>query len=57
MAQGDGKERLLPLAKKLSFAVAGYVFAHPEGYHVPEVAVEPAMDPLAERHILRSDKV
>jgi L-lactate dehydrogenase complex protein LldF len=33
----------LPLAKKLSFAVAGHVFAHPEEYHVVETAAEPAM--------------
>src|SRR5262244_4087934 len=33
----------LPLVKKLSFAVAGHVFAHPAEYHVAEKVAEPAM--------------
>jgi L-lactate dehydrogenase complex protein LldF len=32
----------LPLVKKLSFALAGHVFAHPAEYHVVEKAAEPA---------------
>lgn len=32
----------LPLEKKLSFALAGYVFAHPEEYHAAEDASGPA---------------
>jgi L-lactate dehydrogenase complex protein LldF len=34
----------LPLAKKLSFAVAGHVFAHPEEYHVLQELVGPAIN-------------
>jgi L-lactate dehydrogenase complex protein LldF len=34
----------LPLAKRLSFAVAGHVFAHPEGFHAVEKAAGPALD-------------
>ena len=33
----------LPLAKRLSFAVAGHVFAHPGEYHAAEKIAEPAM--------------
>jgi L-lactate dehydrogenase complex protein LldF len=33
----------LSLVKKLSFAVAGHVFARPEEYHVVEKVTEPAM--------------
>ena len=38
------KKGYLPLAKRLSFAVAGHVFGHPEEYHVIEKAAEPALD-------------
>ena len=34
----------LPLAKRVSFAVAGHVFGHPEEYHVIEKVAEPALD-------------
>jgi len=34
----------LPLAKRLSFAVAGHVFGHPEEYHVVEKAAGPMLD-------------
>jgi L-lactate dehydrogenase complex protein LldF len=34
----------LPLAKRLSFAVAGHVFGHPEEYHAAEKMARPAMD-------------
>jgi L-lactate dehydrogenase complex protein LldF len=34
----------LPLAKRLSFAVAGHVFAHPEEFHAVERAAGPALD-------------
>ena len=34
----------LPLAKRVSFAVAGHVFAHPEEYHAFEKAAKPALD-------------
>ena len=33
----------LPLAKRLSFAVAGHVFGHPAEYHAAEKVAEPAM--------------
>jgi L-lactate dehydrogenase complex protein LldF len=38
------KKGYLPLAKRLSFAVAGRVFGHPEEYHAIEKIAEPAMD-------------
>jgi L-lactate dehydrogenase complex protein LldF len=38
------KKGYLPLAKRLSFAVAGQVFGHPEEYHAIEKIAEPAMD-------------
>jgi L-lactate dehydrogenase complex protein LldF len=38
------KKGYLPLAKKLSFAVAGHVFGHPEEYHAVEKVAGPAMD-------------
>jgi L-lactate dehydrogenase complex protein LldF len=38
------KKGYLPLAKRLSFAVAGHVFAHPEEYHVVQKVAEPAME-------------
>jgi L-lactate dehydrogenase complex protein LldF len=34
----------LPLAKRLSFAVAGHVFAHPEEYHALQKAAAPALN-------------
>ena len=34
----------LPLAKRLSFAVAGHVFGHPGEYHALEKAGPPALD-------------
>jgi L-lactate dehydrogenase complex protein LldF len=34
----------LPLAKRLSFAVAGHVFGHPEEYHAVEKAAGPMLD-------------
>lgn len=34
----------LPLAKRLSFAVAGHVFAHPEEFHAVESAAGPVLD-------------
>jgi L-lactate dehydrogenase complex protein LldF len=34
----------LPLAKRLSFAVAGHVFAHPEEFHAIEKAAGPVLD-------------
>jgi L-lactate dehydrogenase complex protein LldF len=34
----------LPLVKKLSFAVAGHVFAHPEEYHILQKAAGPAIN-------------
>ena len=37
------KKGYLPLAKRLSFAVAGHVFGHPDEYHAVEKVVEPAM--------------
>src|SRR6202167_5340031 len=33
----------LPLAKRLSFAVAGHVFAHPEAFHAAEKATGPVL--------------
>jgi L-lactate dehydrogenase complex protein LldF len=38
------KKGYLPLAKRLSFAVAGHVLGHPEEYHAIEKVAEPAMD-------------
>jgi len=38
------KKGYLPLAKRLSFAVAGHVFGHPGEYHAVEKIAEPAMD-------------
>jgi L-lactate dehydrogenase complex protein LldF len=38
------KKGYLPLAKRVSFGVAGHVFGHPEEYHVIEKVAEPAMD-------------
>jgi L-lactate dehydrogenase complex protein LldF len=38
------KKGYLPLVKRLSFAVAGHVFGHPQEYHVIERVAEPAMD-------------
>jgi L-lactate dehydrogenase complex protein LldF len=35
---------LLPLAKRISFTVAGHVFAHPEEYHTVEKVAGPAME-------------
>jgi len=32
------------LAKRLSFALAGHVFGHPEEYHVVEKVAEPALN-------------
>jgi len=37
------KKGYLPLAKRLSFAVAGHVFGHPDEYHAVEKVAEPAM--------------
>jgi L-lactate dehydrogenase complex protein LldF len=34
----------LPLSKRLSFAVAGYIFGHPDEYHVVGDLAGPAMD-------------
>ena len=34
----------LPLAKRLSFAVAGHVFGHPDEYHAAQQMTEPAME-------------
>src|SRR5215831_8754841 len=34
----------LPLAKRLSFAIAGHVFAHPGEYHALQKAAAPAID-------------
>ena len=34
----------LPLAKRLSFGIAGHVFAHPAEYHVLQKAAAPAID-------------
>jgi L-lactate dehydrogenase complex protein LldF len=34
----------LPLAKRLSFAIAGHVFAHPGEYHALQKAAVPALD-------------
>jgi L-lactate dehydrogenase complex protein LldF len=34
----------LPLAKRLSFAVAGHIFAHPEEFHAAEKIAGPVMD-------------
>jgi len=34
----------LPLAKRLSFAVAGHVFAHPAEYHTAEKMAGPVLD-------------
>jgi L-lactate dehydrogenase complex protein LldF len=34
----------LPLAKRLSFAIAGHVFAHPGEYHALQQAAVPALD-------------
>jgi L-lactate dehydrogenase complex protein LldF len=34
----------LPLAKRLSFAVAGQVFGNPEEYHALESVAEPGVD-------------
>jgi L-lactate dehydrogenase complex protein LldF len=36
-------EGYLPLAKRLSFAIAGHVFAHPAEYHVLQKAAGLAM--------------
>jgi len=38
------KKGFLPLAKRLSFAVAGHVFGHPAEYHAMENVAQPAMD-------------
>jgi L-lactate dehydrogenase complex protein LldF len=38
------KKGYLPLAKRLSFAVAGHVFGHPAEYHAMENVAQPAMD-------------
>jgi L-lactate dehydrogenase complex protein LldF len=38
------KKGYLPLAKRLSFAVAGHVFGHPEEYHAVTTVAEPAVD-------------
>jgi L-lactate dehydrogenase complex protein LldF len=38
------KKGYLPLAKRLSFAVSGHVFGHPEEYHAIEKVAGPAMD-------------
>ena len=38
------KKGYLPLAKRLSFAVAGHVLGHPEEYHAMEKVAKPAMD-------------
>jgi hypothetical protein len=34
----------LPLAKRLSFAVAGHLFGHPDEYHAALKTAGPAMD-------------
>ena len=45
MAQSDGEKRIpAVIAKRLSFAVAGHVFGHPEEYHAVTTVAEPAMD-------------
>jgi L-lactate dehydrogenase complex protein LldF len=38
------KKGYLSLSKRLSFALAGHVFGHPEEYHVMETVAEPALD-------------
>jgi len=38
------KKGYLPLAKRLSFALAGHVFGRPEEYHAVEKLAGPAMD-------------
>src|SRR5260370_39434077 len=42
--RGMAQRGFLPLAKRLSFAVAGHVFGHPAEYHAIENIAEPAMD-------------
>jgi L-lactate dehydrogenase complex protein LldF len=38
------KKGYLPLAKRLSFAVAGHILGHPEEYYAMEKVAEPVMD-------------
>ena len=38
------KKGYLPLAKRLSFAVAGHVFGHPEEYNAVTTVAEQAVD-------------